>query len=157
MAWSTENWIQDDTKLSGYPTPAGTAYPEEFSLDGLTSIWHKATSHGYFIPSEDITPFSISGFDSIWHKATSHGYFIPSEDTPAFSIDGFDSIWLFNNNFDGYPHPAELPPAKSGYPVFTAFSMNGIGADFKQISQSRAVSLPEQIQFKFDIKEQMNL
>jgi len=82
MAWSTENWIQDDTKLSGYPTPAGTAYPEEFSLDGLTSIWHKATSHGYFIPSEDITPFSI---------------------------DGFATIWLFNNNFDGYPHPAEFP------------------------------------------------
>lgn len=79
--WSTENWVQDDTKLSGYPSPAGTAYPEAFSLDGFVSLWKKSAS-GYFIPSEDISPFSI---------------------------DGFATIWLFNENFDGYPHPTEFP------------------------------------------------
>ena len=82
MSWSTENWVQDDTKLSGYPSPAGTAYPEAFSLDGFVSLWKKSAS-GYFIPSEDISPFSI---------------------------DGFALVWLFNNSFGGYPHPAEFPP-----------------------------------------------
>ena len=82
MAWSTENWIQDDDYLSGYPSPAGTAYPETFSHDDFISIWHKG-SRGYFIPSEDVSPFSL---------------------------DGFDSVWLFNDKFNGYPHPAEFPP-----------------------------------------------
>jgi hypothetical protein len=126
--WSTENWVQDDTKLSGYPSPVGTAYPEAFSLDGFVSLWKKSAS-GYFIPSEDISPFSI---------------------------DGFATIWLFNHQFNGYPHPAEFP-VESKYPAFTGFSVNGIGADFKQISQSRAVILPEKINFRFDIKETLTL
>lgn len=81
MAWSSENWIQNDSYLSGYPSPAGTAYPETFSPDDFISIWHKGF-RGYFIPSEDVSPFSL---------------------------DGFDSVWLFNDKFNGYPHPAEFP------------------------------------------------
>ena len=67
--------------------------------------------------------------------------------------------WLFDNKFYGYPHVFDFSvfPIISKYPVFTGFSMDGIGADFRQMNKSIAVSLPDKISFKFDIKETLTL
>ena len=70
------------------------------------------------------------------------------------------SVWKIHASAnDGFPHIQgvfEITPTPSIFPRFTGFSLSGIGADFKTVSQSTAVSLPEEMYFRFPNSDTLN-
>ena len=133
MAWTSDDWKQDSSVFYGYPIPV--------SAVGVPEI-------------PDISDFGHPWiFDNLFYDYPHHEDSLKPD---ALDISNFKHPWIFDNAFYGYPH-VFIFPVKHTYPIFTSFSMNGMGADFRQISRSRAVSLPEQIRFKFDIKEHIKL
>ena len=81
MAWSTEEWHQDDDIFYGYPIPAESPAPELINKSELPSRWILNTIfYGYpYITRPDI---------------------IDKSELP--------SKWIFDDQFYGYPHIVDL-------------------------------------------------
>lgn len=121
----TENdWNIDPSVNDGFPF-ACDSVPDAFDSQNVKSIWD----------------FSADGF-------------------PASTVilEGFNylkskSVWKIHASVnDGFPHIQgvfEITPTHSSFPIFSSFSFSGIGADFKTASGTSAVSLPEEICFRF--------
>ncbi len=120
----TENgWMIDETANDGFPF-ACDFVPDAFDSQNVKSVWD----------------FSADGFPAC---------------TNILSLDfsNVRSAWKIHASVnDGFPHIQgvfEIPPVPSSFPRFTGFSLSGIGADFKSISEIEAVSLPKTVQFQF--------
>lgn len=127
----TENgWMIDETVNDGFPF-ACDFVPDAFDSQNVKSIWD----------------FSADGFPSC-----------SSVFSPDFSK--VKSVWKIHASVnDGFPHIQgvfEITPTPSIFPRFTGFSLSGIGADFKTVSQSTAVSLPEEMYFRFPNSDTLN-
>lgn len=63
------------------------------------------------------------------------------------------TIWKFYSSVNfGFPFivtTEKIPQDTPSFPIFSSFSFSGIGADFKTASGTSAVSLPEEICFRF--------
>ena len=120
----TENgWMIDETANDGFPF-ACDFVPDAFDSQNVKSVWD----------------FSADGFPAC---------------TNILSLDfsNVRSAWKIHASVnDGFPHIQgvfEIPPTHSSFPRFTGFSLFGLGADFKTVSESEAVSLPEELHFRF--------
>ena len=121
----TENdWKIDPAVNDGFPF-ACDFVPDAFDSQNVKSVWD----------------FSADGFPA-----------------SAVILEDFNylkskSVWKIHASVnDGFPHIQgvfEIPPTPSSFPRFTGFSLSGIGADFKHVSETSAVSLPEELRFKF--------
>ena len=121
----TENdWKIDPAVNDGFPF-ACDSVPDAFDSQNVKSIWD----------------FSADGFPA-----------------SAVILEEFNylkskSVWKIHASVnDGFPHiqgvfEIIIPPA--AYPKITGFSLSGLGADFKTVSESEAVSLPEGLHFRF--------
>ena len=71
----------------------------------------------------------------------------------AFDYHHTASVWRIHSSVnDGFPYIVrafELTPEPSAFPRFTGFSLSGIGRDFKPVSESSEIFLPETVQFQF--------
>lgn len=118
------NWKIDPSVNDGFPF-ACDFVPDAFDSQNVKSIWD----------------FSADGFPAST---------VILED---FNYLKSKSVWKIHASVnDGFPHIQgvfEIPPAPSSFPRFTSFSLFGLGADFKTISESEAVSLPEELHFRF--------
>lgn len=132
MAWTSDEWRQNDDQFYGYPIPLNTSAPETIDKSKLPTIWNFGSAfYGYPILADALVPETIDK-------------------------SKLPTIWIFNNAFYGYPHTLPIQ-MESKYPILTAFSMEGIGAEFRQMKESKVISLPEKISFKFNIKERIYL
>ncbi len=113
----------------------------------------------------DIDPAVNDGFPFAFLVPETFDY-TKSKSIYHFSADGFPastvileafnylkskSVWkILDSVNDGFPHIQgvfEIPPTR--FPKFTGFSISGLGADFKTVSESESVSLPEEMHFRF--------
>ena len=120
------NWKIDPSVNDGFPF-ACDSVPDAFDSQNVKSIWD----------------FSADGFPAST---------VILED---FNYLKSKSVWKIHASVnDGFPHIQgvfEIPPVPSSFPRFTGFSLSGIGADFKSISEIEAVSLPKTVQFQFQM------
>lgn len=114
-------WNIDPAVNDGFPF-ACDSVPDVFNGQNVKSVWD----------------FSADGFPA-------------SSNVLYLDFSNVKSVWNLRADVnDGFPYIQgvfEIPPAR--FPKFTGFSISGLGADFKQISQNSAVSLPETLQFRF--------
>lgn len=120
----TENgWMIDETVNDGFPF-ACDFVPDAFDSQKVKSVWDFSADG--FPACTNILFLDFSNARSAWKIHASVN-------------DGFPHIWgLFE---------IIIPPA--AYPKITGFSLSGLGADFKAVSESKTVSLPETVQFQF--------
>lgn len=118
------NWKIDPSVNDSFPF-ACDSIPDAFDSQNVKSIWD----------------FSADGFPAST---------VILED---FNYLKSKSVWKIHASVnDGFPHIQgvfEISPTPSSFPRFTGFSLSGIGADFKHVSESEAVSLPEKLHFRF--------
>lgn len=125
------NWKIDPSVNDGFPF-ACDSVPDAFDSQNVKSIWDFSADG--FPACTNILSLDFSNVRSAWKIHASVN-------------DGFPHIWgLFE---------IIIPPA--AYPKITGFSLSGLGADFKAVSQSTAVSLPENLTFQFPKNQEMIL
>ena len=118
----TENgWMIDETVNDGFPFACDDV-PDAFNSQNVKSIFG----------------FSADGFPAC---------------TNILSLD-FSNVrgaWKIHRSVnDGFPHIFGLFDIPStSFPKITGFSVSGLGVDFKPVSEREAVSLPEEIHFRF--------
>ncbi|GEM_PF-5442905 len=81
MAWSTEEWHQDDDIFYGYPIPAESPAPELIDKSQLPSRW--------------IFDDQFYGYPYITNPNIINKSELPSK-------------WIFDDQFYGYPHIVDL-------------------------------------------------
>ena len=129
MAWIDENWKQDETVFSGYPTPLEAPEPVAFDKANSPTLWKFGTA--------------LDGYP-----------YIPTPE--RFSKKTAPTLWKFDNHFYGYPHipePADYTPQSNYTPHLTGFSTNGLGADFKLKFNSQEIALPDVEKISFQRPE----
>lgn len=128
----TENgWMIDETVNDGFPFACDFVL-DAFDSQNVKSVWDFSADG--FPACTNILSLDFSNVRSAWKIHASVN-------------DGFPHIWgLFE---------IIIPPA--AYPKITGFSLSGLGADFKAVSQSTAVSLPENLTFQFPKNQEMIL
>ena len=118
----TENgWMIDETANDGFPF-ACDFVPDAFDSQNVKSVWD----------------FSADGFPA-------------STNVLSLDFSNVRGAWKIHRSVnDGFPHIFGLFDIPStSFPKITGFSVSGLGADFKPVSESKTVSLPETVQFQF--------
>lgn len=117
------DWVIDPAVNDGFPF-ACDAVPDAFNAENMKSIWD----------------FSADGFPA-------------SANILSLDFSKVKSVWKIHASVnDGFPYIQgvfEIVPVPSGYPRFTEFSVSGLGASFKTVSENTALSLPEEMHFRF--------
>lgn len=127
MSWNSETWAQDDDKNSGFPFIQDSGLASQADFSHSKTIWN----------------FSNVNFQ------------FPYVCTPVPQADFSNSktIWKFHSSVNfGFPFivtTEKIPQDTPSFPIFSSFSFSGLGADFKHVSETSAVSLPEEICFRF--------
>ena len=127
MSWNSETWAQDDDKNFCFPFIQDSGLASQADFSHSKTIWN----------------FSNVNFQ------------FPYVCTPVPQADFSNSktIWKFYSSVNfGFPFivtTEKIPQDTHSFPIFSSFSFSGIGADFKTASGTSAVSLPEEICFRF--------
>ena len=127
MSWNSETWAQDDDKNFCFPFIQDSGLASQADFSHSKTIW----------------TFSNVNFQ------------FPYVCTPVPQADFSNSktIWKFYSSVNfGFPFivtTEKIPQDTPSFPIFSSFSFSGIGADFKTASETSAVSLPEEICFRF--------
>lgn len=134
MSWSMSEWVQNDESNLGFPYVGEAGAPVLFNLDNANSAWSISANKNLGFP---------------YYTATG---------TPAiFDLDKANSIWKFHPKVNlGFPFIVtieEIPPDVPVFPVFTKFSAEGLGADFKQQKSVISLNIPADMAFSFRMSD----
>ena len=131
MAWTSDPWIQDDSVNFGFPYTLEPA-PQADLLNSKT-IWTMNSDINFGFP-----------------------YML--ESTPEADLSELKTIWNFHPavNF-GFPYIVtleELPEREK--PVFSAFSVSGMGAGFHQQNQKIPLHFTDTAAFQFKMPDALH-
>jgi len=131
MAWTSENWSQDDSKNFGFPFSAEPAPKADFS--NSKTVW-KLSDENFGFPF--VTSAGLAG------KA---------------DFSKSKSVWKLHPavNF-GFPYIVTTEKIPAGKPVFSAFSVSGMGAGFHQQNQKIPLHFTDTAAFQFKMPDALH-
>lgn len=125
MSWTADIWSQEETINSGYPFITDAGITEAYNYLSVKSVLQ-------------ISPEQNQGYLFIEQSGIAEKY----------NYLSVKSVWKIKGTVnDGYPYILAIDDEKSVAPVFSAFSMSGMGAGFHQMLTSENLEMTENIVF----------